>query len=755
MTTARRTRRALSVGEVTDALLGVVALVPSTLLYNKFFGTWSYLSTFALTVVGATVAAVAGVVFRWPRAVRIAVACVGLVAVIVPTALSGTLHGALPTKDTATELGLGLISGWAKMLSVSLPATASGQVLVFFILMNWIAAHTVVATAIVRRSPAAPVVPPVLAYAVGLVMVATPVGTYMGVTALLVTVALVQIMLRARRVTVRAGQTTAHESVKPARNRWYPIVGGIALTLIPLAAGVAATRTGLFGEGVHRADPRPLQPNPSLVPDILTPLATVKPQLRADPPKQVLTATFPAGATVPPAVAVAALDRFDGFTWTTDDEFLTAGQRLAGGRLHQNPTTVTARITIADLPSQFVPVLGWPNQLTFTANSPASVGFSATSGSLITDKPLRPGTVYELTGQFHSATELTSTAEPTAISDDDPYWRLPPDMPAYLDTLPQQITGTIPDAVGKLAAVNSFLRNLPYNLDAPPGHSYADINRVVAATQTREDGHAEQHAAAFAVMARKLGYQSRVVVGYRLHHTGNGTFVVTSKDATAWAEVHFEKYGWIAYDPTDVHQTKRTPPAPASASTSTPTRVPADTAPTSKSDTVTPEPVSPPRSVSWVVVALAVALSTVCLIGLWVLSILARKAVRRQRRRRAQNNAAQVAGAWEESVDRLAELGLPVKLSMTPLEFSRHADSRFGERTAALSMLAEQATTAVFGPEHINTDDAARAWQLERRLRRDLYPGWRRLRSLRTWLSPRPLTIRRSKPTRRPRGRQP
>ncbi len=741
MTTADRRRRAVAAGQFVDVLLGVSSLVPAALLYHGFFGSWSYMPAFALTVVGATTTAVAGVVFGWSRLARVAVACLALITLEMSTALSSTLRGMVPTADTATELVLGVVSGWAKMLSVGVPAAASGQVLVFFILFHWIAAQAVVAVVVGSRSAAAPVVPVVIAYGVGLVVVATPIGTHMSLTAFLVMLSLALIIVRARRVTVQAVRATSSPTGTPARRRLNPVVGGVVLTVVPLAVGIAVTDTGVFGDGAHRADPRPLQPNAELVPDMLTPLVSVKPQLRENPPKLVLTATFPADAPTPPGIAVAALDRFDGYTWTTDDRFLTAGQRLASDRAQESRRTVSAHVTITDLPSQFVPVVGWPSQLTFTASAPAAVGFSASSGSLITAKPLTSGTTYDVLGQLNTPTELPGTAQPTIAPGDDPYRWLPPGIPTYLDTLTHQVADSAINAAGKLSAINTFLRGLPYNLDAPPGHSYADVTRVVASTQTREDGYAEQHAAAFAVMARELGYQARVVVGYRLHDPNNGTFTVTSRDATAWAEVHFDKYGWVAYDPTDIHQTKRNPLSEVTA-TPIPIHVPADVAPAPNRNTVITLPTSVPPSVDLRLVALDIALVLICLSGLWFLSILIRKAARRSRRRRAPSSAAQVVGAWEESVDRLAELGLSVTLSMTPLEFSRHANDSFGERTATLVLLAEPATTAVFGPEHISADDVIQAWQLERRLRRDLYPGWRRLLRLRTWLSPRPFAIR-------------
>ncbi|MGH2752006.1 MAG: transglutaminase TgpA family protein [Actinomycetota bacterium] len=71
-------------------------------------------------------------------------------------------------------------------------------------------------------------------------------------------------------------------------------------------------------------------------------------------------------------------------------------------------------------------------------------------------------------------------------------------------------------------------------------------------TQTRA-GYCQQYATAFAVMARALGYPTRVSVGF-LPGNGDpdneGTFIVRGTHAHAWPEVYFEDYGWVIFEPT-------------------------------------------------------------------------------------------------------------------------------------------------------------------------------------------------------------
>lgn len=71
-----------------------------------------------------------------------------------------------------------------------------------------------------------------------------------------------------------------------------------------------------------------------------------------------------------------------------------------------------------------------------------------------------------------------------------------------------------------------------------------------------QQGFCQQFATAFAVLARKLGYPSRVSVGFlpgeeeRTCPACESTFTVRGTDAHAWPEVKFEDYGWIPFEPT-------------------------------------------------------------------------------------------------------------------------------------------------------------------------------------------------------------
>lgn len=96
----------------------------------------------------------------------------------------------------------------------------------------------------------------------------------------------------------------------------------------------------------------------------------------------------------------------------------------------------------------------------------------------------------------------------------------------------------------KTFADGSYFYNLsPKNLS---GNSYADF------FFNSKEGYCEYFAGTFVLLARLGGIPSRIVSGYLggdLNNIGD-FYVFRQKDAHAWAEVWFEREGWVKVDPT-------------------------------------------------------------------------------------------------------------------------------------------------------------------------------------------------------------
>jgi hypothetical protein len=110
----------------------------------------------------------------------------------------------------------------------------------------------------------------------------------------------------------------------------------------------------------------------------------------------------------------------------------------------------------------------------------------------------------------------------------------------------------------------------------------------------------------------------------------------------------------------------------------------------------------------WLLVVVLVVVALVGAIG----AVPFAKARRRARRRRRDDPAARVAGAWEEAVDRLRELGTPRPVHTTPAEVAADADPIVGHDAAAkLAQVADAHTEAQFGGAPVTDADADAAWE--------------------------------------------
>ena len=101
----------------------------------------------------------------------------------------------------------------------------------------------------------------------------------------------------------------------------------------------------------------------------------------------------------------------------------------------------------------------------------------------------------------------------------------------------------------KAVALASFLRyGWDYSLDtlAPA----ADEDFVENFLFKRRTGYCVHFSTAFVVMARSVGLPARWVKGYSYGAWEDGKYLVRNSHAHSWAEVWFEGYGWVPFEPT-------------------------------------------------------------------------------------------------------------------------------------------------------------------------------------------------------------
>ncbi len=95
-----------------------------------------------------------------------------------------------------------------------------------------------------------------------------------------------------------------------------------------------------------------------------------------------------------------------------------------------------------------------------------------------------------------------------------------------------------------------LLSNYDYSLTVeplPPGRDAVDYFLF-----EQQSGYCAQFATAMAVMSRRVGLPARIAVGYApgVIDPMTGAHIVRAGDAHAWVEIHFRRYGWVAFDPT-------------------------------------------------------------------------------------------------------------------------------------------------------------------------------------------------------------
>jgi transglutaminase-like putative cysteine protease len=698
------------------------AALAGSLPYRHFFATVEYLPQVSAASLGGVLAAATVTRLGWGPGRTLLAAGVGFVVLAVYGVLGDTTAFGLPTRTTGAELVDGVVAGWARMLTVAVPADVRGDLLITPMLITWLAAFTAARLSLRTRSAVAPAAPSIAAFVVALMFVGRQSGSHTAGVVVLLASALVLIMLRADR---------------PRRATAGVFAFGVPTIAVVVSLGVLGGRELPLASGDHRFDLRTLYQQPARISDVPSPLAALKVQLRADPPRRLFSVTVDDDRV--DRIRTAVLTEFDGVTWTSSDRFLVAGRRLAIDPAMTHTRKVSAHVSVGDLPGPFLPLIGWPTRLHLPGDVRDQVGFSDDSGVLATTRQSLRGISYDFEAEVSDRDDDLLLAPPCAKPECLRYRELS-DPPAGLPALAWQITAAEPTAYGKLKAIEQHLRGLPYQLDAPPGHSYAALTRMLTSTVPRDDGgYAEQHAAAFAVLARAAGFPARVAVGYRLHGTPTGEHVVTTRDAHAWAEVQFDGHGWIAFEPTDparepAEHREQENPAPGPLQSSTPgVAPPRAEPPLHAADRTEPGRVSVLR-VAVVVVALLASL-----IALMAAAVVAEKSRRRWHRRRGGGNAARVEGAWREALDRLAERGVgTTTASMTAHEAAEHAGEALGAAVDGLGDLARLATAAVYSADEPDTDTVRRAWELEARLRRQLAA-----RFSRQWwtarVSPRPL----------------
>ncbi|MGH8935670.1 MAG: transglutaminaseTgpA domain-containing protein [Acidimicrobiia bacterium] len=434
-----------------------------------------------------------------------------------------------------------------------------------------------------------------------------------------------------------------------------------------------------------------------------------------------------------------SLDTFDGESWYAGELAAAIPQETWEDPEHVfagSTVPVTQDIYIEALRMEWLPALYSPVEVRSGAEV-LEQGFRVRpDGALRFDALTYPGLGYQVTSQVPQPDlRVLASLGPGALS---PLFqraaaegatalvpvetrlerRRPPDVARLLD-LPEDLDPEIRALARRLTlntatdfeqalVLETWFRDpaqFAYSTDIDPGHSADNLAAWLLDPESPNyhTGYCEQFATAMGVMARVLGIPSRVVLGFTPGEVdGQGNIVVRDRNAHAWVELWMDAQGWVRFDPTprgdginpatmaglsfDPREYLDLPDSVTEADLNLPS-------PDEESPFADPGP-TPGALVPFPEVGAGVRLSRLAgaLLGV-VIAATALPVYKwwRRRRRLARLQEGDITAAWEEIVDRLADLGEEPLSHLTPRELAAAS-------MPAMTPLAAVYSEAVYGP---------------------------------------------------------
>lgn len=730
-------------------LAGLVVL--GSLLVVPAYG--SAAPVVAAAVGAAVPATVCAVLQRWSLPGWLAVPAIPL-GVLVLGALvvapQDRILGVVPSPAALAVVVRGSVDGWRDLLTVATPTGGSGSLLVPPLLIA-AAGATLAGVLLGTRRPAVALVGPASA-TVGFALFGdSVVDPWMVVVvgAGLLMAGLSWVVWIGGRAARRAERAAAAQLAQDRVAGADGVVGlrraVVAGTILVLAAG--ATAAVGFGGSTDRAALREAVRAP-IDPTVFdSPLALFRSYTkdRADD-VQLVVQGLPTGARL----RLAALDDYDGRQFRISD---TSGPfvRIGPDRpAPPNTAAVPVTVQVKDYRGPFLPLPGPIVALDFTGpradELTADLRYSAAAST-----GLLPGG-WQADDGYHVVAAVPARPGADALAAARPQAVPMPPGPAVPDLVrsatDRYIAGTTSPAQqveairAGLVADGFFSHGVSGEPISPAGHG---LDRLISMVGTGPMvGDQEQYAALMALMVRSIGIPARVVVGFVPSGPAAGEVALQGRDLTAWVEVPFEGFGWVAFDPsppadkplTDSQERAQTerrevavevPPALP--------QVPPDSVDNASADQH-PEDAPPPEAAAddsymptlllamlgWTLLVLAVFAAP-------IVAILAIKARRRRRRLAAARPADRITGGWQELVDTAVDAGYRPVAWHTRSEVARDLA---GVGVLQVEWLAPAADAAQFSPTPIDDDRARRYWREVDDRNAELLGGlgvWRRWRA--------------------------
>lgn len=636
----------------------------------------------------------------------------------------------LPTLQSLASIAIGSVYGWADIVTLSTPVGAPQYIAVVPYAAAWIVAlvSTMLATRWLAHRPRAAwrfavlLVGPVALY-VGGILIGTDEPYQAGIRGVAFGV-LALIWLGWRRPTTAIAQAGA----KRLRNRKLAGTAVIVASAVVLGSGAGFLLAPPNDERfVLREEIEP--PFDPL--DYPSPLAGFRHYTKQVTDDVLFTVQ---GLESGDVIRLATLDSFTGKLWNVSSSQTGSGSgafELVGRQLPQ-PSLITPverkniTFTIDQYADVWVPGVGYPVDFAFTGGAAAEhtddLRYNSATGTTVLTSGLAEGDTYTLDAEVQQVlttdelADVSIAAVPLAPVDGSP---------DIVTVRAQELVGTSTTPISQLESIRLALAETGFlshgrasdSVPSRAGHGADRINELFERNQMI--GDQEQYASAFALMATTLGYPARVVMGFAPDIAeGQSTVEVTGDDVTAWVEVAFES-GWVAFNPTPDE-----------------TDIPQDQVPKPQSEPQ-PQVRQPPRADNddedllspveleeqekkeqdffsipgWVIVLGLSILIPAALFFIPLFIVAAIKARRAKRRRTSGEPHDRVAGAWEELMDRYAELGFAVPKRVTRKNAAERLEAQVEtEAPLGLATIARETDQAVFSGEPVADDRSEVVW---------------------------------------------
>ncbi len=735
-------------------------IVVGSLLLIPAYG--SAAPTVAAAVGAAVPAVVLGILAtwslpRWPAALIIPIGVIVLGALVV--APQRRMLVVLPSAEAVSQVLGGSVDGWRELLTVAPPTGATGGLLVPPLLIGAVGA-TVGGLLLATRRPALALTGPgaaAVAFALFADVTAEP-GLVIAVAATLLVAGLGWVVWIGGRVARRAERAVAAQLARDrmagadaARGARRLMVSGAILAAAAVVAGSVAADASTSRATLRAVVQAPVDPT-----TFDSPLALFRSYTKdhADD-VQLVVQGLPTGARL----RLAALDDYDGRQFRlsdTEGPFVRIGPQRP---VPANSAPVQVTVRTQEYSGPFLPLPGPIVGLDFQGaradELTADLRYSAAATTGLLPGGWRPGDSYRVVAGVPAQPTAAQLAAARPQSMPMPAGVALPDL--LRSATDRYIAGASTPAAqveairAGLAADGFFSHGGPGEQRSPAGHG---LDRLVGMVGSGPMvGDQEQYAALMALLVRSIGIPARVVVGFAPSGSTEGEVDLRGRDITAWVEVPFEGFGWVAFDPTpspdkpvtdtqERAQTERREVAvevPPALPQVQPDTVDTDSADQHPQDAPPPAPAAEDTFMPALLAMLGWTLLVLALFAAPIVAILVIKEHRRRRRRSAVRAADRITGGWQELVDTAVDAGYRPASWQTRSELAR---GLAGAGVLQLDWLAPAADAAQFSPTPVDDERAHRYWREVDDRSAELLGGlgfWRRWRtrlslaSLRRW----------------------